>query len=166
VQKELKSYHATFGPASQQPPDVQELTQMLNGKEDELRTARLQIQQLTQAETAMYTELDKLSAAWEALDRQVQSKVFELSGMEEKLTKAGLEVYFQQRRRQYCGLPLRLHCRKLSRTTSSMRQCVIRKLSRWIVRPWSAVIKYSSSSLRSYRTRRRISNHSWYVSKL
>lgn len=45
-----------------------------------------------QAEGALYAELDKLSAAWEALDRQVKSKVFDLSAMEEKLVKSGHEV--------------------------------------------------------------------------
>lgn len=40
----------------------------------------------------MYVELDKLSAAWEALDKQVKSKVFDLSAMEERLSKQNLEV--------------------------------------------------------------------------
>ncbi|EIN11960.1 BRE1-domain-containing protein [Punctularia strigosozonata HHB-11173 SS5] len=91
VSKELDTFRAAFGPVSQQPPEVQAMAQRLTQKEDELRAARLQIQHFTQAESAIYTELDKLSAAWEALDRQVKNKVFELHGMEEKLTKAGLE---------------------------------------------------------------------------
>lgn len=45
-----------------------------------------------QAESALYAELDKLSAAWEALDRQVKSKVFDLAAMEDRLTKNGLDV--------------------------------------------------------------------------
>lgn len=45
-----------------------------------------------QAEAALYAELDKLSAAWEALDRQVKSKVFDLNAMEDRLTKHGLDV--------------------------------------------------------------------------
>ena len=40
----------------------------------------------------LYAELEKLSAAWEALDRQVKSKVFDLSAMEEKVSKSNLEV--------------------------------------------------------------------------
>lgn len=35
-----------------------------------------------------------MSAAWESLDRQVKSKVFDLSAMEERLTKSGLDVCF------------------------------------------------------------------------
>lgn len=40
----------------------------------------------------LYAELEKLSAAWEALDRQVKSKVFDLSAAEEKVSKSNLEV--------------------------------------------------------------------------
>ena len=40
----------------------------------------------------LYAELEKLSAAWEALDRQVKSKVFDLSAVEEKVSKSNLEV--------------------------------------------------------------------------
>lgn len=40
----------------------------------------------------MYSELDQLSAAWEALDRQVKSKVFELKDMEDRVVKCGLDV--------------------------------------------------------------------------
>lgn len=40
----------------------------------------------------MYSELDQLSAAWEALDRQVKSKVFELKDMEDRVSKSGLDV--------------------------------------------------------------------------
>jgi E3 ubiquitin-protein ligase BRE1 len=42
----------------------------------------------------LYAELDKLSAAWEALDRQVKNKVFDLTSMEDRLTKSGLDVCF------------------------------------------------------------------------
>lgn len=45
-----------------------------------------------QAETSLYAELDKLSAAWEALDRQVKGKVFDLTSMEERLAKMAHDV--------------------------------------------------------------------------
>ncbi len=45
-----------------------------------------------QAETSLYAELDKLSIAWEGLDRQLKNKVFDLSGLEERLVKSGLDV--------------------------------------------------------------------------
>ena len=45
-----------------------------------------------QTEASIYAEIDKLSAAWEALDKQVQSKVFDLSVMEDKFSKVIAEV--------------------------------------------------------------------------
>lgn len=45
-----------------------------------------------QAEKSLYAELDKLSSAWEALDRQVKSKVFDLAAMEERLSKGAMDV--------------------------------------------------------------------------
>ena len=45
-----------------------------------------------QTEASIYAELDKLSAAWEALDKQVQSKVFDLSIIEDKFSKVVAEV--------------------------------------------------------------------------
>jgi len=47
-----------------------------------------------QSEASLYTEIDKLSSAWEALDNQVQSKVFDLTSMEERLQKSSVEVCF------------------------------------------------------------------------
>jgi E3 ubiquitin-protein ligase BRE1 len=46
----------------------------------------------SQAEAALYTELDKLSAAWETLDRQVKSKVFDLRAAEDRTAKLSVEV--------------------------------------------------------------------------
>ena len=38
------------------------------------------------------TEVERMSALWENLDRQLKSKIFDLSAMEEKLGKAMTEV--------------------------------------------------------------------------
>jgi E3 ubiquitin-protein ligase BRE1 len=54
----------------------------------------------------LYAELDKLSAAWEALDRQVKNKVFDLIGMEDRLTKSGLDVCFSFN----CSLATQPYC--------------------------------------------------------
>ena len=40
----------------------------------------------------MYTEVDKLSAAWETLDRQNKLKVFDLLILEDKMLKVTTEV--------------------------------------------------------------------------
>lgn len=52
---------------------------------------------LNKAEKSLYSELEKLSSAWEALDRQVKSKVFDLSAMEERLSKNAMDVSCGQR---------------------------------------------------------------------
>jgi E3 ubiquitin-protein ligase BRE1 len=38
------------------------------------------------------TEVERMSALWENLDKQLKSKIFDLSAMEEKLGKAMTEV--------------------------------------------------------------------------
>ncbi|GBE81020.1 E3 ubiquitin-protein ligase BRE1 [Sparassis crispa] len=92
AQIQLERYQAVYGSGSSAlPPDTQKLTEELQRKEDENRRLRLQEKQREQAEVALYAELDKLSAAWESLDTQVKSKVFELSNMEERLAKSGVE---------------------------------------------------------------------------
>lgn len=40
----------------------------------------------------MNNELEKLMSGWEAQDKQLQNKVFDLAAMEEKVQKAGIEV--------------------------------------------------------------------------
>ena len=40
----------------------------------------------------MNSELEKLMSGWEAQDKQLQNKVFDLAAMEEKVQKAGIEV--------------------------------------------------------------------------
>ncbi|KAF9469928.1 BRE1 E3 ubiquitin ligase-domain-containing protein [Collybia nuda] len=88
---ELEKYKAVYGNHSTIPSDASELSEQLKQKEDEIERLRLLNTQRAQAETSLYAELDKLSAAWEALDRQVKSKVFDLSTMEERVNKTGLD---------------------------------------------------------------------------
>ncbi|OBZ67158.1 E3 ubiquitin-protein ligase BRE1 [Grifola frondosa] len=91
VQKQLEKYRIVYGDASSLPAEAQSLSEQLQQKQSEIEKLQLQEKQRGQAESALYSELDKLSAAWEALDRQVKSKVFELTAMEERLTKIGLD---------------------------------------------------------------------------
>ncbi|KAK1218814.1 E3 ubiquitin-protein ligase bre1 [Marasmius sp. AFHP31] len=106
VSKELEKYRRVYGELTSLQPDVGQLASQLQQKDDELQRLRLLDQQreqasisllvplqrmltlCTQTETSLYTEIEKLSAAWESLDNQVKSKVFDLTSMEEKLSKA------------------------------------------------------------------------------
>ncbi|OSX66316.1 hypothetical protein POSPLADRAFT_1043769 [Postia placenta MAD-698-R-SB12] len=93
TQQQLQRYQRVYGVTSSGlPPDAQDLAERLRTKEDELRRLQLSEQQREKAESALYNELAQLSAAWEGLDRQVKSKLLDLSGMEERLTKSNLEV--------------------------------------------------------------------------
>ncbi|KAH7929827.1 BRE1-domain-containing protein [Leucogyrophana mollusca] len=87
--KELEQYRSVLGDQSTLPPDERRLAEQLQQKEEELRKSRLVTTQLRETEATIYAELDKLSSSWEALDRQVKSKVFDLIAMEERLTKIG-----------------------------------------------------------------------------
>ena len=110
VQKELEKYQAVYGDASSMSADASHLSEQLQRKQEELDKLQLQDQQreqvshahdthciesahnVRQAESALYAEIDKLSTAWEGLDRQVKNKVFDLSNMEERVTKLSTEV--------------------------------------------------------------------------
>lgn len=109
AEAQLVKYKTIYGDNSTLPPDVSKMAEQLGQKEDEIQKLRLldihhtQVRFHTsksnisanfcfQAETSLYAELDKLSAAWEALDRQVKSKLFDLTTMEDRLAKTSLEV--------------------------------------------------------------------------
>ncbi|KAJ3733513.1 hypothetical protein DFJ43DRAFT_994897 [Lentinula guzmanii] len=89
VNSQLNQYQSLYGDLPSSDPDP--LKGELQRKEDELRRLRLLVAQHTQAESALYTEIDKLSSAWEALDGQVKNKIFDLSAMEDRLTKVTVE---------------------------------------------------------------------------
>ncbi|RPD59927.1 BRE1-domain-containing protein [Lentinus tigrinus ALCF2SS1-6] len=91
VQKQLDKYQTVYGDASSMPPETAQLSEQLQRKQDELDKLQLQDKQREQAETAIYGELDKLSAAWEALEKQLKKKVYDLSAADERIGKVNLE---------------------------------------------------------------------------
>jgi E3 ubiquitin-protein ligase BRE1 len=88
----LAQFRSTFGESSQLPPDVQQLVERLKSKEEEVKVLRLQATQHADAESTLYDEIGKLSSAWESLQVQVTSKVFDLAAAEERIMKANLDV--------------------------------------------------------------------------
>ncbi|KAF7376361.1 putative allantoicase [Mycena sanguinolenta] len=88
---ELESYQKTYGELSSLNPDVAQLAEKVKVQEEEIKRLRLKDEQHVKEKTSVYSELDQLSAAWEALDRQVKSKVFELKDMEDRVSKIGLD---------------------------------------------------------------------------
>ncbi|KAF8740809.1 hypothetical protein AX14_007181 [Amanita brunnescens Koide BX004] len=90
VTAQLENYQRVYGDSSL-PPDLSRLAKQLKQKDEELHQLRLIKDQQSQAEASLYVELEKLSTSWEALDRQVKSKVFDLAQLEERLTRIGLD---------------------------------------------------------------------------
>ncbi|KAI0675260.1 BRE1-domain-containing protein [Trametes maxima] len=91
VQKQLDKYQTVYGNASSLPADAARLSEQLQRKQAEIDLLKVQEQQREQAESAIYSELDKLSTAWEALDKQVKSKVYDLAALEDRVAKAAIE---------------------------------------------------------------------------
>jgi E3 ubiquitin-protein ligase BRE1 len=112
VTTKLEKYQSVYGDVAALSPDMRKLSDQLRQKEDEIQRLRLLDAQraqvilhsspdqrtsslnFRQAETSLYAEIDRLSAAWETLDRQVNSKVFDLMAMEERISKFGHEVRY------------------------------------------------------------------------
>ncbi|KAF9653827.1 BRE1-domain-containing protein [Thelephora ganbajun] len=84
LQKQLESYQTVCGQSG-------DALKQLEEKESELKKLRLQVTQHAQAETALYTELERLSTAWEALDKEVKNKLFDLAAVEDRLSKSAVE---------------------------------------------------------------------------
>ncbi|KAF8638048.1 hypothetical protein AX16_010680 [Volvariella volvacea WC 439] len=91
VIEDLQRYKSAYGDLSTLPPEAAQLAQQLSQRDEELQRLRLLDRQREQSEMSLYTEIDKLSAAWEALDKQLKGKIFDLTAMEEKLAKGTLD---------------------------------------------------------------------------
>ena len=90
LQRQLESRQNIYGQSGDLPKQLEE-------KESELKKLQLQVAQHAQAETALYTELEKLSTAWEALDKEVKTKMLDSAAVEDRLSKSAIEV-------PYCNL--------------------------------------------------------------
>ena len=88
---ELAAYRSVYG-ESTSSPELDKLASELRRKEEELKRLKLENEQHVQSMTMLYEEQDKLATAWDALEAQVNDKVFELVGVEEKLVKAREDV--------------------------------------------------------------------------
>jgi E3 ubiquitin-protein ligase BRE1 len=90
--KLLTQFRSTYGESSRLPPDARQLAEHLRQKEEEVKALRLQDAQHADAEATLYDEIGKLSTAWESLQAQVASKVFDLVAAEERIVKVNLDV--------------------------------------------------------------------------
>lgn len=114
--EKLEKLEKIVGPGGD--PQVSELAERLREREEELKSAEAQVKSHEavsdylsrssfalllaeasllphpQASNMLYGEIDRLSAAWSALDEQNSSKVFNLANLEDKLQRLGAEVSF------------------------------------------------------------------------
>ena len=88
LQRQLESRQSIYGQSS-------DMRKQLEEKESELKKLQLQVAQHVQAETALYTELERLSTAWEALDKEVKPKMLDSAAVEDRLSKSAIEVLFR-----------------------------------------------------------------------
>ncbi|KAL9711593.1 E3 ubiquitin-protein ligase bre1 [Leucoagaricus gongylophorus] len=87
--EELERYRIFLGPNTS--PNLAELSRLLKEKEDEVQKHKLLELQRTEAERSLYLELEKITSAWETLDRQIKNKVFDLTSLEERLSKSQMD---------------------------------------------------------------------------
>lgn len=111
VKAELGHYERTYGPVSENSPEVSELLEQLRLKEDELEKLRLcEIQRqevgilsiflsqmgynlvASQNESSIFAELQQLSTLWETMDRQLKNQISELANMEDRVSKGAADV--------------------------------------------------------------------------
>ncbi|KIJ49660.1 hypothetical protein M422DRAFT_66121 [Sphaerobolus stellatus SS14] len=89
--RRLERFEKTFGPASTLPPDQQTLAKKLQERTEQLEQSHLKHKQELEAANGLYSEIEKLSAAWDSLDRQNKAKVFDMESMEAKIQKLAAE---------------------------------------------------------------------------
>lgn len=88
----LRQYQSTYGESSHLPPDMHHLAEQLREKEAESEALRLQQAQHMSVTDALEHEIMNLSTHWESVEKQIESKVFDLAAAEERIMKSNLEV--------------------------------------------------------------------------
>ncbi|KAF8518778.1 hypothetical protein JB92DRAFT_2901673 [Gautieria morchelliformis] len=125
----LERFDSMFGPGSGLPPDQEAMAKQLREKDELLRVTHLQQKQEQVTSNDLFSEIERLSAAWEALDRQNKAKVFDMDAMDVKLQKMAGEKakadnkYFGAMRQKEAAEAERKAC---SRTLEKLQKTVDR----------------------------------------
>ncbi|TIB77546.1 hypothetical protein E3Q23_01315 [Wallemia mellicola] len=85
VETKLQSYEKAFSDPAD--PEVQNLVNQINKKDERIKTLELQNVESETTSNAIYGEIERLSKAWEVLDEQNRSKIFDLQHLEEKVSR-------------------------------------------------------------------------------
>ncbi|KZT57753.1 hypothetical protein CALCODRAFT_270194 [Calocera cornea HHB12733] len=94
--EKARKFDDLFGAESSAPSDVKSAAAALAAKEDELKKARLRSQDDEATADALYSEIDRISAAWDTLEKQNKSKAFELVDLEERVRRLAGEKAQEQ----------------------------------------------------------------------
>ncbi|KZO98929.1 hypothetical protein CALVIDRAFT_427721 [Calocera viscosa TUFC12733] len=94
--EKARKYDALFGADASTAPDVKSVAEALAAKEEELRKARLRTQDDEATADALYSEIDRISSAWDTLEKQNKSKAFDLVDLEERVRKLAGEKAQEQ----------------------------------------------------------------------
>lgn len=166
LRQSIARYERILGPDPTAAEDVQHLAAKLEQAENDKRSLQLQLSESEAATNALYTEIDGLSGLYEALDRKVKSKCFELKDNEMKTQRLITEVSLLGFSEMGSLSSIANKCRKPRRTTSTLRQCERKTYrmprrkqhkERWTVRTsfWRRLRKpkraFKASSLRRNR---------------
>jgi chromosome segregation ATPase len=150
VEVKLASYERVFGPNAS--GEMAELAKKLEEKTKEVKRLELMVKENDSATDALYSEVERLSKAWEDVAARVESKVFHLRDAEEKVARLATEVC----RRSSCQGKFVMSesssippSRRPRRTTSILPRCALRKPSTLSARRPSAMLKSKSRSSRS-----------------
>ncbi|RSH91929.1 hypothetical protein EHS25_009299 [Saitozyma podzolica] len=104
ARRALDKYELVLGPNPDAAGDITALAQRLEAADKDKAALQLQLGEAEAATNALYTEVEGLSKLWEASERTVSSKVFELKDTELKIARLQTEKakadnkYFQAMR--------------------------------------------------------------------
>ncbi|GAA5856425.1 hypothetical protein JCM9279_001716 [Rhodotorula babjevae] len=85
AQQRVERLEALLGPGGR--ADIKEMAERLEEKQRELKVAEAQVKSQEASANMLYGEIDRLSAAWQSLDEQNASKVFNLAALEDKVQR-------------------------------------------------------------------------------
>ncbi|EJU04278.1 hypothetical protein DACRYDRAFT_87516 [Dacryopinax primogenitus] len=91
-----RKFDSLFGADASISLDQKTVASKLAATEEELRKARLKMRDDEVTTDALYSEIDRISAAWDSLEKQNKSKTFEMVDFEDKIRKLANEKAQEQ----------------------------------------------------------------------
>ncbi|KAF9520292.1 hypothetical protein BS47DRAFT_750372 [Hydnum rufescens UP504] len=118
LRKRVERYESIFG--TNVSADSDELARLLRQKDDELQSLRLLQKQEQASSNDLFDELQRMSTAWEILDKQSKAKVDETATWETKYNRVSVERKLNRSTFPLCGR------RRLSRPSAKLPCGILR----------------------------------------